>query len=298
MSEKIIKEVEELSKKNMDEDKVEPNSVPSVLYHYTNLSALVGIIETKRLWATHTGFLNDKSEVKYSFEDIIIPVMMEFPQNKVFKDILKGINELNKKICAYVTSFSRKGDNLGQWRGYGKGQNSVCIGFNAEKFASNDNDKEHGLLRKIEYKKENQEESIRNYLSEVDKVISKCPNNLDVDIELYARLLSFPYYFSAKTKCDFWEEEAEWRLIYLAEYCKFKYIEQEFRISRADLVPYYAIDPFNSEEIFKKEGISEIILPQSDKFELSKCTIREFLDKNSFDFEKIEIKESKIPIIY
>ena len=35
---------------------------PDTLYHYTNLEGLMGIIQDKAIWATHTQYLNDTKE--------------------------------------------------------------------------------------------------------------------------------------------------------------------------------------------------------------------------------------------
>src|SRR5208283_3832785 len=39
-----------------------------VLYHYTRVEGLKGIVETNELWATSAHFLNDSAEVTYGYE--------------------------------------------------------------------------------------------------------------------------------------------------------------------------------------------------------------------------------------
>ena len=41
------------------------------LYHYTNWDGLLGILNTKRLWATHYRFLNDSSEFTLFRDELI-----------------------------------------------------------------------------------------------------------------------------------------------------------------------------------------------------------------------------------
>jgi len=36
-----------------------------MLWHYTDASGLMGIVEHERLWATQTSFLNDSTELEY-----------------------------------------------------------------------------------------------------------------------------------------------------------------------------------------------------------------------------------------
>ena len=45
-------------------EKVEPNTKSvSSLCHYTNLAGLIGILESKQLWASNVAFLNDREEL-------------------------------------------------------------------------------------------------------------------------------------------------------------------------------------------------------------------------------------------
>jgi hypothetical protein len=40
----------------------EPTKPEGLLYHYTDQKGLLGILESKQLWATHYRYLNDTSE--------------------------------------------------------------------------------------------------------------------------------------------------------------------------------------------------------------------------------------------
>jgi hypothetical protein len=47
---------------------------PELLFHYTNASGMLGILDSSRLWATNYRFLNDASEIAYGmalFESIV-----------------------------------------------------------------------------------------------------------------------------------------------------------------------------------------------------------------------------------
>src|SRR5687768_2712440 len=41
---------------------------PKILYHYTSAAGLQGILDTRRMWATHARFLNDPSELDYGLQ--------------------------------------------------------------------------------------------------------------------------------------------------------------------------------------------------------------------------------------
>jgi hypothetical protein len=272
------------------------NNAPSTLYHYSNLSALKGIIESKKLWATHIKFLNDKNEIKYAFEEITIPIIKGFSQNKnlklleYFERLEKGF-ETTDSLDFYITSFSEKRDCLSQWRSYGNGYASVCIGFNSEKFILNKSEIIL-LLNKMVYDKEKQRDSIRSFLSDVCDIQSKYPDE-KISEEQYREFFNILFRLSAQIKHPSWEEESEWRLTYLLG--RHEEIKPELRIGRASLIPYISNNPFE-QGVFEKCGISEILLPESDNFENSKMAIEKLLDINGF--EKVRITKSEIPIAY
>jgi hypothetical protein len=42
---------------------------PATLYHYTSVDGLLGILRSKRIWATDIRFLNDRSEFFHAMEE-------------------------------------------------------------------------------------------------------------------------------------------------------------------------------------------------------------------------------------
>ena len=270
------------------------------LYHYTDLTALKGIVESKKLWATHINFLNDKSERKYAHEKVA-PIIRELFQNKN-ENYEKILEYFEKKIPfvtssdLYITSFSKEPDSLSQWRGYGKKYDSVCIGFNTEKFIPDLGERALCLLNKIEYCEEKQEEYIRDYLSGICNILERCPNE-KMEEELRNNLLFVLFRYLAKMKHPSWEEEAEYRLIYALGRHRSgvaRKIEPEFRVGKANLIPYIPVNPFKNEDF--ENGIFKIILPQSENYENSKMAIEKLLDKHGF--KDVCIEKSKIPIAY
>jgi hypothetical protein len=45
-----------------------PLRLPDFIYHYTNQSGLLGILENRELWATKIHYLNDSTEFSYIFK--------------------------------------------------------------------------------------------------------------------------------------------------------------------------------------------------------------------------------------
>lgn len=134
-----------------------PKSIVEVydeLMHYTSAAGLSGILRSQCLWATHSSFLNDASEIRLFFERRL-PVLMEAEVRQAFEDLAKSaegaraIHEFGGLDSAvrshadsltatirdatlqfnepYITSFCAPTNSrvrahglLSQWRGYGK----------------------------------------------------------------------------------------------------------------------------------------------------------------------------------
>jgi hypothetical protein len=119
------------------------------LFHYTDAAGLIGILQTKCIFATHADFLNDSSECQL-LKDIVAPQLRDefevaakkFPRlallektpeqlvDAVFKTFFVTIERTSP---FYVTSFclhattSDEYENglLSQWRGYANGRFAI-----------------------------------------------------------------------------------------------------------------------------------------------------------------------------
>src|SRR2546428_180056 len=93
------------------------------IYHYTDVSALVGILESRRLWATHAAFTNDRSEQKHALVSIRSAIDGALPELKFpyLTKILQSCIEdaaVDRYYHTFMVCFSGKKDDLSQWRGY------------------------------------------------------------------------------------------------------------------------------------------------------------------------------------
>lgn len=105
------------------------------LTHYTTADGLKGIVESKTLWATHAGFLNDSEEVNGFFNNrlgiILKPELQMYVSESLeqcLSEFLAALREAQEQTQDhYVTSFCTAEDEwvsqnglLSQWRGYGQ----------------------------------------------------------------------------------------------------------------------------------------------------------------------------------
>src|SRR5690606_5989778 len=106
---------------------------PDVLWHYTDVTGLKGIIESDSLHFTDARFLNDTSEMKHGRM-----VYLEVLENALGVECgarLSLVQSLRSSVDdegsggSYVACFCTEGSLLSQWRTYGATGNGFSLGF-------------------------------------------------------------------------------------------------------------------------------------------------------------------------
>ena len=116
---------------------------PKVLWHYTNLNGMMGILGTQTLRASDISLLNDGEEYRLGINFIKSYLSSKFlhdyfpkqeDDEKCKKYVAEIIWQLDRFLYPrdfaygkYVVSLSGAADQLSQWRGYGN--NGYAIGF-------------------------------------------------------------------------------------------------------------------------------------------------------------------------
>lgn len=205
---------------------------PELLYHYTDQKGLLGIIENKCLWATHSQFLNDLSEYRIAFGALLKKIRTERTDD--WAVLQSRFLRARQMKGIFVSSFSdeKKGDSLAMWRGYSAATGGYSIGF--DRLVLNDIAKEHFTsdkkcwveLGKCSYD-DPEESSLAERLERIvesawkeslEKISASASNDLlknairslPVNIMEYVKLAAF-----AKHKA--FEEEKEWRIVIIVE---------------------------------------------------------------------------------
>lgn len=110
---------------------LQDEELPDTLYHYTGLRGLRGIIESRRLWASHIRYLNDVDEFRLGFR-IARKLMTDGPSAlppSIGPLVLQSLNEV-ESFRVFVASFTNDGgDRLSQWRGYCYGAPGFGVGL-------------------------------------------------------------------------------------------------------------------------------------------------------------------------
>ncbi len=285
-----------------------------MLYHYTNLQGLLGILNGQSLWASHCEYLNDSNEYYQAInfaKSFSSKIFMEDDYLSAFGWVVRDKLENMQNDEIYVTSFSQQRDFLSQWRGYSSQGGSVCIGFDKE-MIQNFCNVERYTLSKCIYSHEEQKNKISQLLDECLNVFPKSKmsrseyENLDskgqVDHEIayYAlirngkdkslndvavnKFLEAISEFAPTVKNYGFHEEAEWRII--ARNPSYKI---NFRASSTHLIPYINLPIFDC----GKSLIKEIIVGPNPNSDRCVNSIKKLLA--SCTLEDVEIKTSEIP---
>lgn len=116
-----------------------------IVYHYCSLAAFKNIIENKCLWICDVQKSNDRAECDVLPEAIAAaldrrrPSRTDWPPAGTLADreyhrireLLHGSSQSFIPRRVYSISFSRRPDQLSQWRGYADNAAGMCIGFSS-----------------------------------------------------------------------------------------------------------------------------------------------------------------------
>ena len=289
-----------------------------LLYHYTSVDGIMGIIINKTLWATSYQFLNDYSEIAYSRE-IVKEFCAGLVKNKesaakFYDDISKEMSVIfnetfvseDKFSGVYISSFSLNHDSPLLWAEFNDFKGYIIeIKFEdlAKSFIDGNDFVSHG---KVVYDIEEQKDCLKKELDAINKEIGfdleKTAYIEDDGMrEKYAEIIRrfgkscvvLSMFF--KKKC--FEQEHEYRIV-----CTPGLIKEEdgnkmlnkhlkFRTMNNWIVPYYEIVAKKVDKVL----IESITVGPLNNRELAKTGLSVFLRANNYD---IEIKESNIPIRY
>ena len=130
----------------------------ALLYHYTDWTALRGILTEGKFWASDWRMLNDTTEFKLGREILREVIENELDLCRSTSAKAKRIEQIRDAVVSiesgiadgaqslFVTSFTEAGDDLGQWRSYASDGRGVSIGFTRATLRE-----AGGAFRQVEY---------------------------------------------------------------------------------------------------------------------------------------------------
>ena len=257
------------------------SNVPNILYHYTTLEGLLGIIRDKEIWASSIWHLNDTSEFAYTL-DLVRGELKDgcFKKHKCRDAILQKLDLITQmyKLRRYVTSFSEDDDLLSQWRAYGGKGGGFTIGFNVRRLRQAGATPEY-QLKKCIYEREEQ-------LEILEKGTHDCAEKPDPVDAFLACAFENATIFKDKS----FHEESEWRLIsppdseFSDKPPETRY--PETRAGRYMLIPYRKFP-------YPKDSLVRVKIGPTPHPDQSKLSVETLLQTKGFN--NVEIQYSTIP---
>jgi hypothetical protein len=267
-----------------------------LLYHYTTLDGLLGILDKKELWATGISFLNDTSEYKAGLKAVfglMNPELCETQDESVVGKYAPFIRQPAESIFAASFSKEPTGDDLSQWRAYGGKHSGVSLGFSPQylrkivrHFLKGKNNSgwvrtnEGPLIKCMYYKDRNDFEhdvEIENKIAEI-----AAQKEESTKAHLFAQ-------YAATLKNEKFTAEKEWRIILLLA-CGNAFDAVKFRRVKSLVVPYVCIPlAWDGQAI----EIDRIIVGPTPHKEQARLSIEMLLKRYKVKFG--EIAESRVP---
>lgn len=194
-----------------------------ILHHYTSGAGLLGILESKQVWASNMHSLNDSKELAHAIElgkAAIYKVLNTTGRNEdcdYYNAITQALDSI-ARVNLYVSCFSAVDDSLSQWRGYcppGFGYSIGFDGYELEKIA-----KEQGfILKKCIYDDFDQRRIIGDWASRrVNEMLVglRLAQNSDEFVRNTSGAMIDEFMeFAPFLKDRAFKDEEEWRLVSL-----------------------------------------------------------------------------------
>jgi len=219
-----------------------------IVWHYTSWDALQGMVQKKKLWATHVMYLNDKREMRHGID--LFKKMLEDTKHGGAKQVLERMDVLHGN-SAFAFSTTESFDDLSQWRGYARAQTPVAIGFGVaalrrlgaaygfsfEPCVYGDSKEP---LNNLFAELESEHDSMAKAESSIDEADSSAPDARRSIRRSYNRLVTtgvpiLMRSISPLMKDSAFKDEAEFRLVLTGGFPVNPKLEVDFRI-RGDLV--------------------------------------------------------------
>jgi hypothetical protein len=247
----------------------EPDDGVRRLYHYTTMSGLLGIVESKKLRATDIHYMNDANEFKHGLailgEIVKVRAQTAAGTTKLFLETLPTRVAQFSNINLFAASFTEDGDLLSQWRGYSQG-GGASIGFDTAQLKYLASLAGFDLIKCI-YNDELKREIAGEFL---DRKLGHLGKEAGIDTRgayFAANGLLWEYYqLAACFKDSAFSEENEWRLV--SKIAANTNGAISFRATSSMLIPYLEIPLSQEGQVQPSLGFDRITIGPSSHKEL------------------------------
>lgn len=284
-------------RKYIDNGEEEKNK--GTLYHYTNVYGMEGILSNREFWASHSDFLNDKTEIKYSL-DICKTLMKDKLKDNKLKDGIYNkfdtVLEIMNEQLVYILSFSTNGDSNLLWSNYSN-NDGYNIAFSYPTIIKNmklkNYDKYNVYPSRVIYEKEQHMKAISEV---IDDFIESAENEIrgvktnDEYIKELTQIIMALQLFSIFFKDSCFSQEEEYRIAFVPTgNAKSEY---NCRISNGTFIPFIKIG-------FSEEFVEGVTIGPKNNMDITMEGLFQFLKLKKYkQITKENIRQSCIPYRY
>lgn len=273
-----------------------------LLYHYTTLTGLLGIVGSSKLWAGDIRYMNDSAELKHSADLIRLEVKERIAAGHGKADLLNQfVDWVSYRITnghmLFGASFRSHGNLLSQWRGYSTHGKGVSLGFNADYIVECVREQSFQIGKCI-YEPQRQRKLIQQVLDAVEldvaervqggesreqlsTIYASVFENIEIDLLRIAAIIKHPSF----------REEKEWRIV-SPVYTDITGAPIRFREAHAMLVPYVEFDLQPAPG--RPSGLDHLFLGPTSNVNISMNSLKMFLAQNGIT-PSLGIEYCRIP---
>jgi hypothetical protein len=286
------------------EERIAANPAPSdVLYHYTNVAALMNIFRTNELWATNAVYTNDQTEILHSvvqLKQIVEPDRANRVNDPAGDAMLIVADEFYTIVEAYLVCFCSNGDLLSQWRGYGQ-QGGYAIGVDPTRFAHLV-DNVQVMLVPVVYDPAEQDRLLRDLVGRWRAAFKDVaaaeddPQMRRMGAFVFAQAFS---YLAMNFKNQAFAEEQEWRLVYRRQVIfqdDGSGLTVRFRDRDGNVTPYVALKATPKEDSASRFPARRIVMGPTKYPNLAGFGLMRFLRSLGYPPDSIAIDLSTVPL--
>ncbi|MCM0648650.1 DUF2971 domain-containing protein [Clostridium swellfunianum] len=277
-----------------------------LLYHYTSINGLMGILEEKSFRISQANFLNDSLEIKYIKECVRNTIEgMNIKNSELFDELCDYIGMAEHEFNwdpsfwannAYILSLSENPDSLMLWSYYSK-FDGYNLGIDFYKLLhSCDRDRIINLHGKVIYDEYEQSRRVRDKINGILDIYNKYAACLpDGDLRtirkhLIERFILKMGIYSLFFKHPSFKHEEEYRLvsnIYLD-------LNPKFRNSNGVIIPYIQL-PIEKGNFLP---VKTITIGPKNNIDIAEKGVKNFIQSIGYNSSDIKVNKSKVPLRY
>jgi len=196
-----------------------------VLYHYTSLDAINGIVESKSLWPTDIRYFQDAAEMRHTAEWLRFEIGQRIEQKATNAKLLGQFREwLSHRLTSghmlFVVSFTANGNLLSQWRGYCSHGKGISLGFDPNHISKCAQKQAFQMTRCI-YDSNEKRQIVAKIIDAIEAVAQERGENKDASkrhpsqsfYDVFEEVEGDLLRIAAAIKHNSFKEEQEWRVV-------------------------------------------------------------------------------------